>query len=427
MSLNDSLTSNDVLEIMYSELDELAETEKLSDNCAPTTADNRTGAEDDDDDDDDSVNIIIDDESLKNKAMLYSSVCSKTNKLTKAEHDHLFSNEISLHSEIQTLARSLFDKKQCKTNDNDAANSAATNNNNKIVIVAENIPIPISANTELSTRLREHIWGVETYNYKPFELRQRDLFNTVIREMVKDKKYPDYGEYVAFFAAIYNKFSSTTPQNRHKHNTANRQSTSTGPKPLLFYHEFTLMILRNGEFVDAAIHSMHNSVNGLIEKYKPTKIFCIGHEGDPLSDFINYKWQPFHATLRDRITYIGDRFTNTPNKIVFCSRNSIYCSFCRCVDTIFSYYKFFDWNNLKAVVLSRSSRYESDRDRRHKIDKCHSVKSLRQLIEDRKRRRRYVKRLSNIRPISGLGIIELRSVKKFTNSRPIYNIKNVRY
>lgn len=103
-----------------------------------------------DDDDTDSVKITIDDHLLSKITNEHMKFATPINKQT----NYPFSSDVGINSEVQILTKRLFYEK--------------TTDDPVIVIIAEETPIPITFNIELSTRLREHVWGAELFYEKQF-------------------------------------------------------------------------------------------------------------------------------------------------------------------------------------------------------------------------------------------------------------------
>ncbi|MGI4816401.1 MAG: hypothetical protein ACRYE7_00175 [Janthinobacterium lividum] len=334
----------------------------------------------DDDDDDDSVNIII----------------AKHGMDDSAYHDFIDSSvdhDSALNNEIKTLVSDIVHRNI----------NVQNNQENTVTIFAQQTPIPIPMDTVISPLLAAHVWGLER-NYQKFIMRHHESFNKLIVNYMKPTSQtlnqPDFGTTVAFFSAVYENLSKTTTTitnnkntglQKFENNTNNNASAkfellaeygNGGPeegeisenmpqwkqftKQNLFFKDFSVIIIRNGEFIDAAIHGKYGSVTAVLKKYDPKIIYCIGNERDPIDAFINYKYQPFYSALKSRVRYITGSLFRSNSTLMFCPNNAKYCSFCRCVDTILTHYITVNINKIIPIAFSENNFNGYNKKYRHK-------------------------------------------------------------
>jgi len=248
------------------------------------------------------------------------------------------------------------------------------NQENTVMIFAQQTPIPMPMDTVISPQLTAHVWGLE-HNYKKFNIRHSESFNRLVKNYMKPVNrtptHPDFGKTIAFFSAVYENLSksTTTLTNRCQNNVQRFRKNTNGASvesalsvehadadleegeisenksqwqqiinKNLFFKDFSVIILHDGEFIDAAIHGKYSSISEVLKKYNPTIIYCMGNERDPINAFVNYKYQPFYSALRSRIRYVTGTLFRSSSTLMFCPQNANFCSFCRCIDTILTHY-----------------------------------------------------------------------------------------
>lgn len=109
--------------------------------------------------------------------------------------------------------------------------------------------------------------------------------------------------------------------------------------------------MKNGNFVDAAIHGVSNNINQVLDIFKPKKIYCLGSVGSTIDAFINYIHQPFYASLYGKIVYVNcTSMQKVISKIIFCAQNQPFCSICRCLDTIMIFYNQLSMKELLPII-----------------------------------------------------------------------------
>jgi len=264
---------------------------------------------------------------------------------------------------------------------------------NTVTIFAQQTPIPIPIDTAISPQLSAHVWGLE-HNYKKFNIRHSESFNKLVNNYMKPvnrtSNHSDFGKTIAFFSAVYENLSksTTTLTNRgqNKINLPRFQKNTNGAsvesamsvehtdadleegeisgnesqwKQLinknLFFKDFSVIILHDGEFIDAAIHGKYSSISEVLKKYDPTVIYCMGNERDPINAFVNYKYQPFYSVLRSRIRYVTGSLFRSNSTLMFCPQNAKFCSFCRCIDTILTHYININITNIIPLEFSEKN------------------------------------------------------------------------
>lgn len=286
----------------------------------------------DDSDDDDDVNIIIQQ--------------SRVNASYTSYMDELVKEDLELNVEIKSLfAKSLHDR---------------TLNNNKpiVTLFVQDTVIPIDVDCVISSRLSTLVWGTEL-PYKKYELKNVDCFDDMLLKykntmMRNDDACEDSDKFIAFFATIYENMQKnghyfadqrSVQREQRRANSGvvddsnhNNNCLGTRSKKLHFFHKFAVIVLKNGHFVDAAIHGFRSSVTAVIKKYKPERIYCIGGTADTIDAFLKFKHQPFYSELYNNVRYIGNKLIRNQTSIMFCPVNMKFCAFCRATDTILTYF-----------------------------------------------------------------------------------------
>lgn len=124
------------------------------------------------------------------------------------------------------------------------------------------------------------------------------------------------------------------PQPRRVRNNKNNGNMVNGAiavksTPLYRYYDFTLLIVRNGEVLNYAIHGHHSNFASLINEYQPRQVFCNAIAGDSLDTFLRYEYQPFYSALSGRLRLLKLNLIPLCNYISFCYRRDSFCSFCQ--------------------------------------------------------------------------------------------------
>lgn len=134
--------------------------------------------------------------------------------------------------------------------------------------------------------------------------------------------------------AMNNPLNDLPQPRRMRANNNNSNSTVNGAvavksTPLYRYYDFTLLIVRNGEVLNYAIHGHHSNFASLINEYQPRQVFCNAIAGDSLDTFLRYEYQPFYSALSGRLRLLKLNLIPLCNYISFCSRRDSFCSFCQ--------------------------------------------------------------------------------------------------
>jgi len=322
------------------------------------------------DDEDDDVNIIIGKHGMGDDT--YQDFI-----------DSHLDKESALNNEIKILVSEIVHRNINMRN----------NQENTVTIFAQQTPIPIPIDTVISPQLSTHVWGLE-HNYKKFNIRHSESFNKLVNNYMKPvnrtSNHSDFGKTIAFFSAVYENLSksTTTLTNRGQNKTnlprfqkntngasvesamsvehtdadleegeipGNRSQGKRLINKNLFFKDFSVIILHDGEFIDAAIHGKYSSISEVLKKYDPTVIYCMGNERDPINAFVNYKYQPFYSALRSRIRYVTGSLFRSNSTLMFCPQNAKFCSFCRCIDTILTHYININITNIIPLEFSEKN------------------------------------------------------------------------
>lgn len=214
-----------------------------------------------------------------------------------------------------------------------------------ITLYAQDTVIPVTEDAIISSRLTNHVWGTEC-PYKKFNLKNHECFDYMLNKYRRtmneisiscnDGSDPD--SYEAFFAAIYENMSK--PINTVDRRTASRCSENNRTaRNFHFFKRFAIIVLKNGTFVDAAIHGYYSSVTDVLKRYKPKRVYCAGNENDTIDAFLKFKHQPFYSELNGKnLHYIGNSLIRNQTSVMFCPQNLKFCAFCRAIDTVLTYY-----------------------------------------------------------------------------------------
>lgn len=398
----------DVLEIdtpYIVEGDEMKFQENMLENTAAAENTTNEGVSDDDDDEDDGINIVIGE-----------------TQLSKMEHFQFHDYNImkSLTNDVETTEelKQLMEKSL-------NANSA---NVIPITIIYDEIIIPILDHSQpISDHLRCLVWKNEV-SYRRYFMKNNSLFEKLIETIAANNK-TNIGEYVAFFAAKYQKMKRDIWKTNHNNNhytngDFNQQDNNSMYKNLYFYNEFSIIVLKDGKFVDAAIHGLYSSINSVINKYKPKKIYCYGTENSAIGAFIRYPYQPFYESLHTRVQFVAGRMQNEMAKIMFCHQNKMFCAFCRCIDTIITYYKQLKLQDLMPIKVNTFKPLNTP-------DKSYKIQTLREIINARRLERK--KRMLSNKPtntvnyicINRVPIKRLQHAKKYSKNYYKHNVRNM--
>lgn len=79
--------------------------------------------------------------------------------------------------------------------------------------------------------------------------------------------------------------------------TTTTAASSASPLKLCRYHDFAVVIVRNGTVVDHAVHRTTSNVAECLNQHAPERVYYNATEGDPLDVFVRYRWQPFYRAL----------------------------------------------------------------------------------------------------------------------------------
>lgn len=273
----------------------------------------------DDDDDDDNINIIIDYDNMETKKI------SKLSKQTSNVYAIDYSHDLELQLELKKLIMLSINPKTSKT--------ITVQYLNQLIL------IPITA--EISSRLSSLFWSPALV-YEERKLPFVDEFNTIMEgakmNLIKSgNKYPDgtdVSETIAIFGATYKKNAINVGNDcvnyNLKHDDAsNFKRCNTG---IYRYYDFAVIIVKNGQIIDYAIHAYASNINEAIYHHCPKKIFYNAVPNDALDIFLRYPYQPFYAATFEklqplRMPIVKEFF----NILAFCERRSAFCALCNCL------------------------------------------------------------------------------------------------
>ncbi|KAI5630622.1 OrNVorf27-like [Venturia canescens] len=207
---------------------------------------------------------------------------------------------------------------------------------NKIItIFVRNTLVLVPIHTVISSRLASHIWPTETAR-GTYAFPYAEEFNKILPTYVERR------ETVAFFGVHYTKplmDMASFKCARFTNNASRNVCESTSNAGIYLFDDFSLVIVRDGRVVDSAIHGFRGNINALVEKYKPTRIYYNAVPGDALDTFMNYPYQPFYEAVHERMVPLIVNTTRMAfNPSPFCERYNTYCSFCKTLKTIKSFF-----------------------------------------------------------------------------------------
>lgn len=311
-------------------------------------------SDDDVDDDEDYINVIL----YKNDdAAAVATVESPPSKDENNMISKVFDEEKNNYREyLKTLDRSVDEIKQ--EHKKLVSISLMTSSTRSIIIKSENVYITIPDTIAISPTFRDHIWPPSDAETAQQPLVNIDIFNTLLQ--TKPVKSGTYG----FFAAHYSKVAfnggSYATKNRYVsdehfqknlsnfrnknkfrqqyHNDHQRPQYHNTVSHQMCFDDFSLIIIKDGVVVDAAIHGYRGYIPELINKYKPSKIYYVAREGDAFDVFMHYKYTPFYTAFRGLTHRLQNINVNTQlNTLVLCDRKQSYCSYCRALQIVYSF------------------------------------------------------------------------------------------
>ncbi|XP_025205859.1 uncharacterized protein LOC112602137 isoform X2 [Melanaphis sacchari] len=344
--------------------------------------DNGKDADDDDDSSDDdtnSVNVII-------------------NDWRPPEHeldDLLDANDFHDEKEFINLPTQEVNQLVLKNIEKTRSNSPRR----YILIYVNGITIPVAVeNTKLSAAIQYNIWYPPKCTRTDYKMIAVDSFNKKMMNMYSqfventNRKCDDgcrNGEYVGYFAAMYdNAVNGNISSSNHLSKDPNGcgdcmeicvenefynpsdsrvekigQSSKYKDSKLYFFKEFSLIIMKNGQFVNASIHGLVNSIEDLLDRYNVKTVYVNCDPGTSLDTFLSYKHQPFYRALHSRkLVYLIGYLKYNIGTLPYCSRNNAYCSFCRCINTITKHYKIENINIKNARMILEKFQFSQRND-----------------------------------------------------------------
>lgn len=206
-----------------------------------------------------------------------------------------------------------------------------------ITVFVRNTLILVPTDVPISSRLADCVWPAEK-THTVYRFNNIDLFNSLLPETNRL-------ETMAFFSARYKKVCVGPKQQyrplqttHHRLEPPVAQNASSGQ---YLYDDFSLVIVKGGKVVDAAIHGVRGNINDLVAKYKPRRVYCNTMPNDALDVFLHYPYQPFYQSLHNlMVPVFVDTTKVAMNTGPFCDRYDPFCSFCK---TLLAVRGFFDY------------------------------------------------------------------------------------
>lgn len=346
---------------------------------------------DDDDDDDDDINVVL----YKNNETPTSekSAISKIFEEEKLNYKNYLEDIDRATDDIRNEHKKL------------VAISLLTTSKRSIILKSGNVYITIPDTVEISPTFRDHVWppsDAESSSAPP--LVNIEIFNALLQTK------PKHTGTLGFFAAHYSKVAFAS-QPSTKDNRSNRYGTGLSDEtfqknitnfrnkqkfkrfnnwssqqqqtssfennviPLMCFDDFSLVIVKDGIVIDAAIHGYRGHIPDLVNKYKPSKIYYVARENDPFDVFVQYKYNPFHASFNGLTTRLQNMIINTQlNTTALCDRKQSYCSYCRALQIVYSY-----TSDLIAEEQQQSHHHQKEIREKHS-NVIHSTGSMKRII-----------------------------------------------
>lgn len=322
------VTSDDSIDLFCDEvLPDGSEDEGEYRPTTPTYSPNRSNDDDNDkngsdSDSDDNINVIID----KNVLSSSSSRRQKRDSNCEKYQYKLF----ALNSEVDRLVD------QCIKLDPSA----------KYVFTF--IPdrqqyLFINTKTPISDILSEWIWGknleyeqpdarlIEKFNSSVIPYRQMKSQSSLLNQ--QDEAYGIFSaKYIKTQHQNYQKLQRGSMQGDAQHYHHQQQHTNQ-----YIYTNFALAIIRNGKLVDYAIHNKFSNINYLVDNYKPKKIFYNSFPNSSLDVFLRYEYNPFFATMSNKLQCINICQDQRFNPLVLCPMYEQYCVLCRNLRDVYGF------------------------------------------------------------------------------------------
>lgn len=233
-----------------------------------------------------------------------------------------YSHDLELQQELKNLVLLSINPKTSKT----------------ITVQYLNQLILIPINVAISSRLSSLFWSPPLV-YEERQLPFVSEFNKIMDGAKSSlaecgNKYPDgthISETIGIFGATYKKNminvgNDCVNYNLKHDDVDNFKRCYTG---IYRYYDFALIIVKNGQIIDYAIHGYASNINEAIYQHRPTKIFYNAVPNDAFDVFLRYPYQPFYAATFEklqplRMPILKDFF----NILVFCERRSSFCALC---------------------------------------------------------------------------------------------------
>ena len=249
----------------------------------------------------------------------------------------------------------------------------------------------------ISPKLTNLLWKPEC-QYESYKHEYLKDFNCILSKISNSSSNNEKtnSAFVGFFSAKYQttnyKFNNCSNIVFEKKNNNNNNNNLIKP---YIYTDFTLCVLKDNKIIDVAIHGFKNSISSLIDKYNLKIIYCNGKINDSLCMFLNYKYQPFYEIMKNKIKFINlSKFefymeTKFINQFLYCERNDKFCSFCKNLNFILTFYDR-NCNNFNFIEQQQQNLFHNKQiNRKNKI--YHKKNLTNNRCGDGRRRRRYYK------------------------------------
>lgn len=293
-----------------------------------------------DDDEDDGINVIIDADKIKSSRnstdrqgeldrihSILHGVCNSDNEL-RCEIENLVTK--SLHSPVMTKY---------------------------ITVFVDNRFLVIDHKTVLSDRLKSYIWRPS----KPFVQTPLPFIESINKFIKPNLALPDV---YAVFSVKYERVNNIKRPN-NQYSITTRVYPQRRNNALYIYTDFSILIIKNGQIVDYAIHGVHSNIHGAVEHWKPKQIIYNAEPFDSLYSFLNYKHQPFYEIMYKLGTPMKLYRNQRVICLALCERNDVYCAFCNGIKDLLGLTNFQQISNASQSVPdirpSNSSKCHHDR------------------------------------------------------------------
>lgn len=209
------------------------------------------------------------------------------------------------------------------------------NTSKTITVQYHNQLILIPVYVPISSRLSSLFWTASLM-YESHELPFAEHYNRFLMNAqtnMVDNKYPDgidISQTVAIFGATYKKnmVAINTDVMANKQDDDGFKRCNTG---IYRYYDFALLIVKNGQVVDYAIHGHISNISEAINQHNPQRVYYNAAFDDALDIFLRYPYQPFYAATHNKLAPMRTTIINDINPLPFCERRAPFCALCNCL------------------------------------------------------------------------------------------------